>query len=79
MTLENGEKYEINEKKTQSKCKIQFILSIFNVTENDGGTYSCHWTCEFEGTTEAAIDLKVFDNPPTGKSLQISNAKEFIF
>ena len=26
-----GEKYEIVEKKTRSKCKVEFILSIFNV------------------------------------------------
>ena len=64
-----SEKYEIAEKKSRSKCKIEFILSIFNVTENDGGTYSCHWLCEYENATKAAIDLKVFDDLPTGKSL----------
>ena len=64
-----GEKYEIVEKKTRSKCKVQYILSIFNVTENDGGTYSCHWFCENENATKAAIDLKVFDDLLTGKSL----------
>ena len=64
-----SEKYEIAEKKSRSKCKIEFNLSIFNVTENDGGTYSCHWLCEYENATKAAIDLKVFDDRPTGKSL----------
>ena len=65
--LKEGEKYEIVEKKTRSKCKIEFILSIFNVTENDGGTYSCHWLCEDKINTKAAVDLKVFDDLPTGK------------
>ena len=67
--LKRDEKYEIVEKKTRSKCKVEFILSIFNVTENDGGTYSCRWLCEYENATKAAIDLKVFDELPTGKSL----------
>jgi len=63
--LERGEKYKIVEKKTLSKCKTEFILSISNVTKNDRGTYSCHWLCDFINTTKAAIDLKVFDNQPT--------------
>ncbi|KAJ7386698.1 hypothetical protein OS493_006709 [Desmophyllum pertusum] len=63
--LESGEKYAIVEKKTRTKCKNEFILSIFNVTESDEGTYSCHWLCEYEDTTKAAIDLKVYVQPPT--------------
>ncbi|KAJ7386656.1 hypothetical protein OS493_006661 [Desmophyllum pertusum] len=57
--LENGEKYKEVLRNTHTKCKQEFILSIFNVTENDVGTYSCHWLCEYETTTKAAIDLKV--------------------
>ncbi|KAJ7386670.1 Hemicentin-1 [Desmophyllum pertusum] len=65
--LESGEKYEIVEKKTRTKCKEEYILSIFNVTKNDEGNYSCHWLCEYETTTTAAIDLKVTEaQPPTG-------------
>lgn len=63
--LKGGEKYEIVVKKIRSKCKIEFILSIFNVTENDGGTYSCYWLCRDEINTKAAIDLKIFDDLPT--------------
>ena len=67
--LESGEKYDIVEKKTRTKCKEEYILSIFNVTKNDEGNYSCHWLCEYETTTTAAIDLKVTEaQPPTGKN-----------
>jgi len=61
----NGVKFKVEKKDTHTKCKREFILYIFNVTENDEGTYSCHWICEYENTTKAAIDLKVFDSQPT--------------
>ena len=76
--LEGGEKYKIEEKKTRSECQTEFFLSILNVTENDEGTYSCHWICEYENATIAAIDLKVFDDLSIGKSLEKLNVKEFI-
>jgi hypothetical protein len=53
---ESGEKYNVELKDTHTKCQKEFI-SIFDVTESDGGTYSCHWLCEYENTTKAAIDL----------------------
>ncbi|KAL9967131.1 hypothetical protein ACROYT_G025303 [Oculina patagonica] len=71
--LDGGEKYEIVEKKT-SECKKQFILSIFNVTENDEGTYSCHWLCEYENTKKAAIDLKVVDDHQIATELSVTTA-----
>lgn len=67
--LESGAKYKIIEKPTHSKCKVQYILSIANVTEIDEGTYSCHSECEYKNTTTAAITLKVFVQPPTGTNL----------
>jgi len=63
--LEKGEKYDISEKKTRTKCQTEFVLFIYNVTENDEGTYSCHWLCECQKNTKAAIDFKVFDDLPT--------------
>ena len=69
---ESGEKYKIQVKDTQSKCKKEFILSIFNLTEHDEGTYSCHWRCN-NSDLKAAIDLKVSDAPETGKTFNINS------
>ena len=68
---EDSLKFKVEEKDTYSGCKKEFVLFIFNVTESDEGTYSCHWHCEYENTTKAAIDLKVFNPQPTGRKLSI--------
>ena len=66
---ESGKKYNVEIKDTKTKCQKEFILSIFDVTESDEGTYSCHWLCEDETTTNAAIDLKIVDAElQTGKN-----------
>ena len=74
-----GQKYEMVEKKTRSNCKVEYILSIFNVTENDGGSYSCHCLCENKYATKAPIDLKVFDDLPTCKNLKNQRQRKYIF
>ncbi|XP_020617260.1 uncharacterized protein LOC110055207 isoform X4 [Orbicella faveolata] len=63
---ESGKKYNVELKDTNTKCQKEFILSIFDVTESDNGTYSCHWLCDYENATRAAIDLKVVDDLQTG-------------
>ena len=65
---ESGKNYNVELKDKNSKCQKEFILSIFNVTESDEGTYHCHWLCEHENPTGAAIDLIVVDEPPTGRN-----------
>ena len=75
---ESGEKYKIQVKDTQSKCKKEFILSVFNVTEHDEGTYSCHWRCE-NRDLNAAIDLKVSDEAETGESFNINIQYKWVF
>lgn len=65
---ENDEKYETEIKDTQSKCKKELILSIFNVTKHDEGIYSCHWHCKYRDPMKATFELKVSDEPQTGKS-----------
>ena len=71
----SGKKYKVELKDTKTKCEKEFILSIFDVMESDEGTYSCHWLCEYESTSKAAIDLKVDDD------LQIAgrNFRNFCF
>ena len=60
-----GKKYKQHQiQDTGSKCKKEFVLSIFNVTESDEGTYSCLFICNYRNTTKAAVDLKVFVPPP---------------
>ena len=44
--LKSGEKYEIQERKTKTKCKRVLMITIFNITYADEGTYSCMWTCQ---------------------------------
>ena len=65
---ESGKKYNAELKDMNTKCQKEFILSIFDVTESDEGTYSCHWLCEYENPTKAAIDLKVDDDLQTGRN-----------
>jgi len=56
----NGTKYKESLEDTGSKCKKELVLSIFNVSKNDEGTYTCYFICTYRGNTTAAIDLKVF-------------------
>ena len=64
--LESSTKYQIEEMKMRSRCKLKSILSIVNVTEADEGNYSCNWDCN---SRVAAVNLKVFSQSQTGKSL----------
>ena len=43
--LTSGEKYDIQERRTNSRCKIDFILTIANVTDDDEGKYICQGIC----------------------------------
>ena len=59
-SLKSGEKYEIQERKTKTKCKKDFMITIFSVTYADEGKYSCKWSCDKEYSTSSTIQLKVF-------------------
>ena len=64
--LQSGEKYEIQERETKTKCKTEFIITIFNVTEADDGKYKCTWFCEIDYPSlskNSTIQLKVFPLP----------------
>ena len=66
-SLKSGEKYEIQERKTNTRCKTDFIITIFNLNEADEGKYNCTWFCEIDGdpslSKSSTIQLKVFPLP----------------
>ena len=81
--LKSGEKYDImQQRKTNTKCKTDFILTIVNVTEADEGEYKCQWLCDNEDPSfsrSSIIQLKVFhpsegtDTPVISKGLVSRN------
>ena len=81
--LESGEKYDIQERKTNTRCKTDFILNIVNVTEADEGGYECQWLCDSDYPSfsrSSIIQLKVFlpsekgtDTPVISKGLVLRN------
>ena len=64
--LKSGKKYDIQERKTSTRCIIDFILTIFNVTEADAGKYECQWLCEKDYTRSSIIQLKVYSPSKKG-------------
>ena len=78
--LESGEKYDIKERETNTRCKTDFILTIINVTEADEGKYKCQWLCYRDDPStyrSSIIQLKVFppgtDTPVVSKGLVSRN------
>ena len=64
------EKYHIQERKTNTRCKTDFIITIFNVTEADEGEYKCKWVCNKDYPSfsrSSTIHLKVY--PPLGAGM----------
>ena len=80
--LKSGEKYDIQERKTNTKCKKDFILTIVNVTDADKGKYKCEWLCKNvdPGSSKSSIiQLKVedTDTPVISKGLVSRNLSKF--
>ena len=64
--LKSDEKHDIRQRKTNTRCKTEFIITIFNVTYADEGKYSCHCICDKEYPSyfrSPTIQLKVFPSP----------------
>ena len=76
--LKSGEKYDIQERKTNTRCKTDFILTIVNVTEADEGKYKCQWLCEEDYPSlsrSSIIQLKVYSPSKKGTvTLMISKS-----
>ena len=78
--LKSGEKYDIQERKTNTKCKKDFILTIVNATDADKGEYECRYVCNFGYSRSSTIQLKVFpgtDTPVISKGLVSRNLSKF--
>ena len=85
--LTSGEKYDIQERKTNTRCKKDFILTIVNVTEADEGMYKCQWLCDHNYpifSRSSIIQLKVFppseegtDTPVISKGIVSRNLSKF--
>ena len=78
--LKSGEKYDIRERKTNTKCKKDFILTIVNATDADKGEYKCRYVCNFADSRSSTIQLKVFpgtDTPVISKGLVSRNLSKF--
>ena len=80
--LKSGEKYEKQDRKTNTRCKTDFILTIVNVTDADEGKYKCEWLCENDDPSfsrSSIIQLKVYppeegtDTPVISKGLVSRN------
>ena len=63
--LKSGEKYDIQERKTNTKCKKDFILTIVNATDADKGEYKCRYVCNFGYSRSSTIQLEVFPGTAT--------------
>ena len=59
--IQGDEKYQIQEKKTNTKCKMEFILTINNVTKDDSAKYRCQLVCRVGHgyVTSTTIELTV--------------------
>ena len=84
--LKSGEKYDIQERTTNTKCKKDFILTIVNVTDADEGKYKCEWLCENDDPSfskSSIIQLKVYppeegtNTPVISKGLVSRNLSKF--
>ena len=79
--LKSGEKYDIQERKTNTKCKKDFILTIVNATDADKGEYKCRHVCNFGYSRSSTIQLlKVFpgtDTPVISKGLVSRSLSKF--
>ena len=56
--LKSSEKYEIQERKTKTKCNRVLMITIFNIGYADEGTYGCRRSCKYSNST-ARTHLKV--------------------
>ena len=55
--LKSSEKYEIEERKTKTKCNV-LMITIFNIAYADEGTYGCRQSCKyFSGVYSASTAL----------------------
>ena len=57
--LKSSEKYEIQERKTKTKCARVLMITIFNIGYSDEGTYNCRSSCKYGYVLSTTVPMQL--------------------